>query len=83
MCKENCRPPRVVNVNDLLTLAKRCLPKAVFDYVDGGAEDEVTLRQNSESIQTNDVPTKASCLNWGLSSDLQSNYPGPSTAMIL
>jgi len=43
--------PRVVNVNDLLTLAKRRLPKAVFDYVDGGAEDEVTLRQNCEAFK--------------------------------
>jgi hypothetical protein len=70
-----------VNVNDLLTLAKRRLQKAVFDYVDGGTEDEVALRQNCGSIQTNDVPTKASCLSWGLSSDLQSNCPGPSTAI--
>jgi len=43
--------PRVVNVNDLLTLAKRRLPKAVFDYMDGGAEDEVTLRQNCEAFK--------------------------------
>src|SRR5713226_8617203 len=40
--------PRVVNINVLLTLAKRRLPKAVFDYVDGGAEQEVTLRENCE-----------------------------------
>jgi len=39
--------PRVVNVDDLRTLAKRRLPKAVFDYLDGGAEAEVTLRENS------------------------------------
>ncbi len=38
--------PRVVNIADLRELAKRRLPKAVFDYLDGGAEDEVTLREN-------------------------------------
>src|SRR5215467_7614482 len=39
--------PRVVNIADLRELAKRRLPKAVFDYLDGGAEDEVTMRENS------------------------------------
>ena len=38
--------PRVVNIADLRKLAKRRLPKAVFDYLDGGADDEVTLREN-------------------------------------
>jgi hypothetical protein len=38
--------PRVVNVEDLRLLAKRRLPKAIFDYLDGGAEDEITLREN-------------------------------------
>jgi L-lactate dehydrogenase (cytochrome) len=36
----------VVNIADLREIAKRRLPKAVFDYLDGGAEDEVTLREN-------------------------------------
>jgi L-lactate dehydrogenase (cytochrome) len=39
-------PPRVVNVADLRRLAKRRLPKVVFDYIDGGADAEVTLREN-------------------------------------
>jgi len=38
--------PRVVNIADLRGLAKRRLPRAVFDYLDGGAEDELTLREN-------------------------------------
>src|SRR6266481_2299367 len=38
--------PRVVNIEDLRQLAKNRLPKAVFDYLDGGAEDEVTLLEN-------------------------------------
>lgn len=39
-------PPRVINIADLRRLARRRLPKVVFDYLDGGAEDEVTLREN-------------------------------------
>jgi L-lactate dehydrogenase (cytochrome) len=38
--------PRVVTVDDLRRLARRRLPRAVFDYIDGGAEREVTLREN-------------------------------------
>ncbi len=38
--------PRVVNVDDLREIAYRRTPPAVFDYLDGGAEGEVTLREN-------------------------------------
>lgn len=37
---------RIVSIADLRSLARRRLPKAVFDYLDGGAEGEVTLREN-------------------------------------
>jgi L-lactate dehydrogenase (cytochrome) len=37
---------RVVNIADLRLLAKRRLPRVVFDYIDGGADAEVTLREN-------------------------------------
>jgi L-lactate dehydrogenase (cytochrome) len=37
---------RAVNIADLRVLAKRRLPRVVFDYIDGGADDEVTLREN-------------------------------------
>jgi L-lactate dehydrogenase (cytochrome) len=40
------RPPRVVNIHDLREIARCRLPKFVFDYLDGGAEGEVTLREN-------------------------------------
>jgi isopentenyl diphosphate isomerase/L-lactate dehydrogenase-like FMN-dependent dehydrogenase len=43
--------PRVVNIADLRGLAKKRLPKAVFDYVDGGAEGEVTLRENVRAFE--------------------------------
>ena len=39
-------PPRVLNIADLRRAAMRRLPRAVFDYVDGGADAENTLRSN-------------------------------------
>ena len=36
----------IVTIDDLRTAARRRLPRALFDYIDGGAEDEVTLRAN-------------------------------------
>ena len=36
--------PRVGNIEDLRRLARRRLPTVVFDYLDGGAEGEVTRR---------------------------------------
>ena len=41
----------IVNINDLRNIARRRLPKGIFDYVDGGAEDEVTLRNNRAGFQ--------------------------------
>jgi isopentenyl diphosphate isomerase/L-lactate dehydrogenase-like FMN-dependent dehydrogenase len=43
--------PRVVSIEDFQPLARRRLPKAVFDYLDGGAEGEVTLRENCRAFQ--------------------------------
>ncbi len=43
--------PRVVCIEDLRPLARRYVPKAVFDYIDGGAEDEITLRENCRAFQ--------------------------------
>ena len=40
----------VVNIADLRGMAKRRLPPVVFDYIDGGAEDEVTLRANEQAF---------------------------------
>src|ERR1700728_1204023 len=38
--------PQAVNIDDLRKLARRRVPRAVFDYIDGGADGEVTLREN-------------------------------------
>ena len=40
-----------VNIEDLRHLAETRLPRVVFDYLDGGAEAEVTLRENVRAFQ--------------------------------
>jgi L-lactate dehydrogenase (cytochrome) len=41
----------VVTIEDLRKRARRRLPRAIFDYVDGGAEDEFTLHANRAGFQ--------------------------------
>ena len=38
--------PRVVCIEDFRSIARNRIPKSVFDYLDGGSEGEVTLREN-------------------------------------
>ena len=42
---------RAYNIEDLRGLARRRLPRMVFDFYDGGAEDEVTLRGNRAAFE--------------------------------
>src|SRR5258708_23860389 len=42
---------RAINIEDLRQLAQRRLPRAIFDFFDGGAEDEVTLRENRAAFE--------------------------------
>lgn len=44
-------PSRVLNVADLRRLAEARVPKPVFDYLDGGADGEVTLRENCRAFE--------------------------------
>lgn len=39
-------PPHVLNISDLRRVAKSRLPRMAFDYIDGGADREITLRDN-------------------------------------
>lgn len=39
------------NIADLRLMAKRRLPQAIFDFFDGGAEDETTLRENRAAFE--------------------------------
>jgi len=44
------RSSSVVNVEDIRQVAQERLPKVVFDYLDGGAEAETTLRENTRAF---------------------------------
>lgn len=43
------KPAQAVNIDDLRRLARRRLPRFVFDYIDGGAEDEAGLARNVDA----------------------------------
>src|SRR5690242_20939960 len=42
---------KVVSIEDLRELSRRRLPRAIFDFFDGGAEDETTLRGNRAAFE--------------------------------
>ncbi|MFZ0098686.1 MAG: alpha-hydroxy acid oxidase [Gemmobacter sp.] len=43
------------NFHDFRRLAQRRLPGPIFNYIDGGADDEVTLRRNTAAFETVDL----------------------------
>jgi len=45
------KPADAFNIEGLRLAAKRRLPRSVFDFIDGGAEDERTLRGNREAFE--------------------------------
>jgi L-lactate dehydrogenase (cytochrome) len=48
---QQARLARVLNYEDARRHARWALPRGVFDYVDGGAEDEVTMRRNEDGFR--------------------------------
>lgn len=45
------RVDRAINIDDLKRMAKRRLPKIMFDFIEGGVEDEVGLRTNANAFR--------------------------------
>ena len=43
------------NVDDFRLVAKKKLPSPIFHYIDGGADDEVTLKRNTDSFNKCDL----------------------------
>ena len=43
------------NFRDFRKLAKKKLPSPIFNYIDGGADDEVTLKRNTDSFDQCDL----------------------------
>jgi L-lactate dehydrogenase (cytochrome) len=41
----------VTNIEDLRRIARRRIPKVMFDYVDSGSYDEITMRANAATLQ--------------------------------
>jgi isopentenyl diphosphate isomerase/L-lactate dehydrogenase-like FMN-dependent dehydrogenase len=81
MMQKCVQPPRVINIEDLRRAAKRRLPRVVFDYIDGGAESELTLRANCRAFE--DVTFRPRCAVATSMCDLRTTVLGTSLSMPL
>ena len=62
---------RCFSVEDMRKLAARRLPRSIFEYIEGGGEDEVSLRRNVSSYEDwSFLPKWGSVDNFDLSSTL-------------
>ncbi len=52
---------KCLNVDDLREAARRRAHKMVFDYIDGGADDEVTLARNVDAFNDYELMYKVLC----------------------
>ena len=81
MLHARVQPPHVVNIEDLRRVAKRRLPRVLFDYIDGGADAELTLRANSRAFET--VTFRPRCAVATSTCDLRTTVLGTSLSMPL
>jgi len=79
--RRSVESPRVLNIEDLRRRAKRRLPRVVFDYIDGGAEDESTLRANCRAFEV--VTLRPRCAVATPSCDLRTTVLGIPVSMPL
>jgi L-lactate dehydrogenase (cytochrome) len=70
-----------LNIEDLRQRARRRLPRIVFDYIDGGADDEITLRENSQAFER--ITFRPRCAVPPGSCDLRATVVGSSIALPL
>jgi L-lactate dehydrogenase (cytochrome) len=75
------QPPRVINIEDLRQAAKRRLPRVLFDYIDGGAEAEQTLRANTRAFE--EVTLRPRCAVATPVCDLRTTVIGTALSMPL
>jgi L-lactate dehydrogenase (cytochrome) len=73
------RLKRASTINDLRRIAKRRTPKAPFDYADGGAEAEITLRRARQAFV--DLEFRPGVLRNVKSVDLRTDVLGRTAAM--
>jgi L-lactate dehydrogenase (cytochrome) len=53
--EEPVRIDRCNNIGDFRSMARRRLPRPIFHYIDGAADDAVTYRRNSEAYERCDL----------------------------
>ena len=68
-----------INIEDLRRAAERRLPRSVFDYIDGGAEGEVTLRENVRAFE--DIAFRPRCAVETPAPDLKTTVLGTPISM--
>jgi len=62
----NCR-----NVKDLRLLAKKKLPEALFDFIEGGSDDEITLKRNTSAFDNYElIPEQLGVKNVSLATNV-------------
>src|SRR6266436_6116789 len=81
MMHKRVQPPRVINIEDLRRVAKRRLPRVVFDYIDGGADGELTLRANCRAFEA--VTFRPRCAVATSTCDLRTTLLGTRLSMPL
>ncbi len=72
---------QVVNIADLRRLAQRRLPRVAFDYIDGGADGEVTLRENCRVFDDVTLRPRSAVVTQGC--DLRTSVLGTDIALPL
>ncbi len=72
---------RAINIEDLRRLAARRVPRAVFDYMDGAAGDELTLARNQSDLRALTVTPRV--LVGGAEVDLSTTVLGERLAIPL
>jgi len=74
-------PHRIVNIEDLRQAARRAVPRVVFDYIDGGADAEITMRENVRAFES--VTFRPRCAVRTPQCDLHTSIAGIPMAMPL
>lgn len=72
-------PRKAASISDYRALARRRLPTFLFEYLDGGSYDEVTLRRNQRDLQ--DIALRQRVLRNVSELDLSTTYFGQQTKL--
>ncbi len=73
------RLDRILNYQDARHAARRALPRGLFDYVDGGSDDELTLSRNVEAFH--EITLRPRMATYNPAPDLNTTVFGTEIAM--